>query len=592
MKKTLSVILALCMLLGLCSFSVSAAEAAVGSVAADYKPAEGAIAVTNEAEFLAMAADGNYYLANDITVTATWNAGAPADPAPKNDTPFTGTFDGNGKTVTVSAPLFGYLTGTVKNLTVTGSVNGNGDYIAPVACYSKGTLTIENVYNKATVSGGSTSGGIFGYGATGVIATFKNCRNDGDITEATGQIGGIIGYIQDDVAVITDCVNYGNLSTTSYGAGIIGRFGRDKALPPDSNVTITNCANYGTVKGGKGQTAGILGYLVGDVTITDCVNYGEIINETVCAAGILGSCYDDVAGSCAILMTNCVNYGTIKGATISGGIAGRFGYSAAWSAKAYRMSNCANYGDVYATSPADYTKTLYAGGLAGYAYGGGEGSSNGIINCVNAGNIVVDCSTSTGTTYVAGLIAYVNSVYYEAKNNINAGTITVTGTPTTVALTVYNKNTDNTISVNNYSLASEGVAIALIGDAGAGTLAEATSYGFAVSADQIASGEVAYLINEAAGETIFYQAIGTDNAPVLTPAEDGSNTVLKNADGTFGNPVKEPETTEPAPETTEPAPETTEPGSSTETGDSALIFAVIAIISLVGVAVVAKRREN
>ena len=599
MKKTLSIILALCMLLALCSFSVSAAEVTVGTVAADYKPAEGAIAVTNEAEFLAMAADGNYYLANDITVTATWNAGAAADPTPKNNTPFTGTLDGNGKTVTVSAPMFAYLNGTVKNLTVVGEVKGNGNYVAAVACYSKGTLTVENVYNKANVSGGSTSGGIFGYGATGVVASFTNCQNDGNITEASGQIGGIIGYIQDDVAVISNCVNNGNLETTSYGAGIIGRFGREKALPPDSNVTITNCANYGTVKGGKGQTSGILGYLVGDCTITDCVNYGEIINETVCAAGILGSCYDDVAESCAILMTNCVNYGTIKGATISGGIAGRFGYSVAWSAKAYRMSNCTNYGEVYAASPADYAKTLYAGGLVGYAYGGGEGSSNGIINCVNAGNIIVDCSTSTGTSYVAGLIAYVNSTYYEAKNNINAGTITVKGTPTTVALTVYNKSADNTISVNNYSLASEGVAIALVGDASAGTLAEATSYGFAVSADQIASGEVAYLINEAAGATIYYQAIGTDKTPVFTAAADGSNVVEKKADGTYGNPGNEPETTEPAPETIEPAPETTvpapettEPGSSSDTGDSFVIFAIIAVISVLGVAVVAKKREN
>ena len=46
------------------------------------------------------------------------------------------------------------------------------------------------------------------------------------------------------------------------------------------------------------------------------------------------------------------------------------------------------------------------------------------------------------------------------------------------------------------------------------------------------------------------------------------------------------------PETTEPAPETTKPAEPVPTGDSALIFAAIAIISLAGVAVVAKRREN
>ena len=43
---------------------------------------------------------------------------------------------------------------------------------------------------------------------------------------------------------------------------------------------------------------------------------------------------------------------------------------------------------------------------------------------------------------------------------------------------------------------------------------------------------------------------------------------------------------------TEPAPETTEPPVSGETGDSFVVFAVIAAISVLGVAVVAKRREN
>ena len=43
---------------------------------------------------------------------------------------------------------------------------------------------------------------------------------------------------------------------------------------------------------------------------------------------------------------------------------------------------------------------------------------------------------------------------------------------------------------------------------------------------------------------------------------------------------------------TEPTPETTEPVTPPTTGDSALVFAVIALIAVAGVAVVAKRREN
>ena len=47
-----------------------------------------------------------------------------------------------------------------------------------------------------------------------------------------------------------------------------------------------------------------------------------------------------------------------------------------------------------------------------------------------------------------------------------------------------------------------------------------------------------------------------------------------------------------APETTVPAPETTAPSESGATGDSFVVFAAIAAISVLGVAVVAKRREN
>ena len=46
------------------------------------------------------------------------------------------------------------------------------------------------------------------------------------------------------------------------------------------------------------------------------------------------------------------------------------------------------------------------------------------------------------------------------------------------------------------------------------------------------------------------------------------------------------------PETTEPAPETTEPAQGPTTGDSSLVIVAIAVISVIGVAVVAKKREN
>ncbi len=582
MKKTLSIIMALAMVLSVCFFSVSAAEATVGSVAADYKPAEGAIAITDAAGFAAMAADGNYYLANDITLDATWNAGAAVSATYKENAAFTGTFDGNGKTITTSAPLFANLQGTVKNLTVVGAIDAATLNCGVVAMWTNGTITVENVYNKATIVNGNTTGGILGYGATGTVATFTNCRNDADLS-AEGQIGGITGYIQDDSAVITNCVNYGNLTTGNYGAGIIGRFGRDKASAPDSIVTITGCANYGKVDSTKGQTGGILGYLVGKAVITDCVNYGEIVNKTLTSGGIFGAT-GKTADTCAIVIDGCVNYGKIVAPGIAGGIGGRVGRAATLATEKYYISNCANYGEIEVIAPQDFADVIYVGGIAGYVYGG---QINGVSNCVNAGNITVDSTVGAHKYdyYVAGILGYVNSSTFECKNNINAGNIATKGEFNAVCLTVYNKNVEAAATLNNYSVAIDGIAVAYTGDAAAepSTFVEATAFATAVTADQMASGEVAYLINEAAGATIYYQAIGTDKAPVLAAAEDGSNAVEKKADGTYGNPVKEPETTK---------PEETKPADPVPTGDSALIFAVVAVISILGVAVVAKRREN
>ncbi len=563
MKKTLSFIMALCMILSVCFFSVSAAEATVGSVAANYTP-EGT-AITDAAGFAAMTADGSYYLANDITIDATWNAGAAVSSTYADNTAFTGTLDGNGKTITTTAPLFANLQGTVKNLTIDGAIADSTLHNANLSMWTKGTATVENVLTKADINAGKSSGGIFGYCATGSYITITNCQNDANIT-CSDQVGGMVGYIQDYTITVTNCVNNGNLTTSNYGAGIVGRVGRDAATAPQTLGTFTNCVNNGKVVGAKGQTSGILGYLVGDAVITDCVNYGEIVNETAAAGGIFGA-HGNFEGTCALTVDNCVNYGTIKGVSLVAGIAGRHGRAVQYAEGSYRISNCVNYGDVIAVATEGYTGTMYVGGITGYSYGGSK-LPNGVINCVNLGDISSDSTNSTGAVYVAGIIGYVNALGFEAQNNINAGNISCTGNTTTVTLTVYNKNVTSEGTINNYSIAIEGIPSSLIGD----PAAESTAAGIAVTADQLASGEVAYLINEAAGETIYYQSIGTDKAPVLTPAKDGANVVEKKADGSFSNPAK----------VEEPAP----------TGDSALVFAVIALISVLGVAVVAKRREN
>ncbi len=136
---------------------------------------------------------------------------------------YSGTFDGKGHTIknlsidNSSANfvgLFGYvLGGTIRNLTVSGSVKGSGH-----------------------------TGGIAG-GADG--GTFENCANlcvvQSDSTEG-GTTGGIIGFAlnMDYVLIVRDCYNVGSI-TGRHAGGIIGQC--------SWHETISNCYNAGTVTG-------------------------------------------------------------------------------------------------------------------------------------------------------------------------------------------------------------------------------------------------------------------------------------------------------------------------------------------------------
>ena len=660
MKKTLSIILTLCMVLGLCCFYVSAAEATVGTVAADYKPAESAIAVTNEAEFLAMATDGNYYLANDITLSATYGQAA-----------FVGTFDGCGNTITVSTPLFVNLGGTVKNLTINGEIKaltkdgaeGDGGHMASIACYSSknATIVIENVCNNANISGGVTSGGLYGYVRDGSDLTVKNCVNNGSV-DGTGQTAGMVGYSQGKAAVIENCVNNGTITTTSYGAGIIGRFGKNAAADTENyTITIKNCINNASVTSCKDQAGGIIAYTTGGtVIITNCHNTGNIdlsaAEKDISVGGILGSsksaegsnffkqnititeCTNSgnlkskvrvggivgygraygAAGEQNFTIVGCINTGSIESVNgVAGGIAAHLGAKS--HSSSYVVDKCMNFGTVTSSST---SRSAPAGGIVGYSYGDFEKQFAVITNCYSAGAV-----TATAT-HASGLLGYCNTPNATIHDNYVVATITGVQTDITVegklvdgvytaaaadeiivvgdkgpaSLVVYWNNeraNNDTLVYNNYYVA--GVAEAYVHsktpvyatDSDADGIADkdkidytrldkslADSAAEALAENALASGEVAYKVNTLFGTTVLSQKIGTDAAPVL----GDENVVYLLDDGTYSNST--------APETTEPAPETTEPTETPTTGDSFVIFAVIAAISVLGVAVVAKRREN
>lgn len=117
---------------------------------------------------------------------------------------YIGTFDGQGHTISGLnvnnstsdyAGLFGYVggdfwDGMVKNVSVSGAVTGNGNYIGGVCGYIDVYGRIENCSFSGTVNGGDNLGGVCGYNC----GTIANCYSTGSVTGSGSYVGGVCGY--------------------------------------------------------------------------------------------------------------------------------------------------------------------------------------------------------------------------------------------------------------------------------------------------------------------------------------------------------------------------------------------------------------
>lgn len=258
---------------------------------------------------------------------------------------FSGTFDGNGKTVsnlTFSGAygddnafgLIGVLNGgVVKDLTLANvSVNvTDGECVGAVAGLMINGATVSGV----TVESGSVTavrgnGGIVG--RMTVSGTIENCNNHASITATSvtsGNVGGIVGaayytgiYADESQAMhITDCTNTGTVTAACMGAGgIVGL----------SSAYVSGCTNSGTVEGNGASIGGIVGEQQNYGAVTDCVNTANIVNTNTAAygtGGIVGwirysGAVADYQTKAPIQVIGCSNSGTIDGGNDGGGIVG------------------------------------------------------------------------------------------------------------------------------------------------------------------------------------------------------------------------------------------------------------------------------
>ena len=580
MRKTLSIILSAIMLLSVVSIAVPvSAETPEG------------IAINTADEFLAMVSTpadaaeptAKYYLASDITLPGSYVE------------PFWGILDGNGKTVTVSAPMFNDFSGEVKNLTIKGEI----------------------VFQDAN-AGAFTTLSSKAFKAT-------NCTNNANVT-VTGTGKWAAGFVADceetaDACVFTNCVNNGNIYIDSVAKEKMRGGGFGGII---DSVGFYNCTNNGNVYA-KGNIP-IVGGFVGRVALNtpgtlcdaiNCVNTGDITaDDTYLIPNEDGTTSKGNAGADA------------------GGIFGYIGGDGnlGW----YRVWGCVNEGKIDAP--------YRAGGFIGYAWASGTNAYADIQFCINKGDIIfgrTDASTeekkTTNVDWGSPFVSYTNSDYTTIKYCIDVGTLTLRDGAVGARLNkvfvghssrngaVYDIQSVYLLDKDQYTWFSWSSS----NDYEANRNPISVGEGLIVTTlDEIKSGKVCYEIMQAAladaygyagsdpddgmDAYAFYQKIGTDALPSIDPA---AGWVVLNGT-TYANgekPVEtEPEETTKAPEdetTKAPEDETTvapeggdatnAPGTQAPTTDKAeekkgcggFVAGSVAIVAILGTALIIKKRE-
>ena len=232
---------------------------------------------------------------------------------------YTGTFNGqnfkiSGLTINNSRAndqgLFGCVSGTVKDLTVSGSVSGS-DHVGGVVGYNRGR--VENCHNIGSVKGDNYVGGVVGYNSGSV----ENCHNIGSVS-GDRYVGGVVGYSSGGIgasASVTNCYNTGAVSGAEEVGGVVGL---NNSGDSSASVSVTNCYNTGEVSGpdsgnirGYSYVGGVVGLNRG--TVENCYNTGTISSKrnTSDVGGVVGCNGGTVDNGGTV--ENCYNTGTVTG---------------------------------------------------------------------------------------------------------------------------------------------------------------------------------------------------------------------------------------------------------------------------------------
>jgi len=581
MRKTLSIILSVMMILSVCSFAIPASAAPEGT------------AINTADEFLAMVSTpadsaeitAKYYLAADITLPSSYAE------------PFWGILDGNGHTVTVSNPMFNDFSGEVKNLNIKGEI----------------TYIDANAAAFATLS------------AKGFNAT--NCKNDANVT-ITGNAKWAGGFVADceynDVPMVfTDCVNNGDIYVDSTADEKMRAGGFGGII---DSVIFYNCTNTGDI------------YMKGNI----CIAGGLVSRIGLHAAAYTAEAYNCTnTGKITVEDTHIgkdgVSFGT--GGADAGGIFGHVGTSGqtGW----YKIHGCTNTGDidapyrvggmvgyVYASGTNAFVDIQFCINTGNITYGRTQRASD--------TTIIYD--------YASPWVAYTNSTATTIKYNINAGQLTQrAGTVSNLDkeghsfvgcssadTTIYDVQGNLDVYADQYFYYSHANPTSKEGAYIPNIHPIADTEGIIkISLEDLKSGKACYDANVAAANDLygmaaegfnFYQTLGTDDIPTVDSTHGWVNLV----NGAYVNGEQEATTEAPVvtdpPADTDPeatddpaatdAPEATDDPAATDAptatdapaatdaqggeekkGCGGFVAGGVALVAILGTALIAKKRD-
>jgi microcystin-dependent protein len=268
---------------------------------------------------------GIYTLINDITIPdgTLWTE------IGNSTTPFTGTFNGNNKTINGLSSfssggdnkgLFGYNTGTIKNVivNVTITITLVAQNVGGLVGYNEGTITNCSTSGYIYITNtGFYIGGLCGNNYSSGVINYSNssCFINNNLS-ITSYCGGFVGL---NIGIISDCYATGNIIGTTTLGGFVGR--------TTTGCNINKCYSTGNVTSEGGTCGGFIGYYsTSNLTLIQnsysSGNVTVILNESEGPGigGFAGAMITSLISTTTSQLNNCYSIGLIS-------ISGIFPYS-------------------------------------------------------------------------------------------------------------------------------------------------------------------------------------------------------------------------------------------------------------------------